>query len=163
MADMSAENARPGSTTASALNSKDTSRAATPSNAAAEKVPEDGSKFKTLLGILRKYVFSPRSHVAIRSSLCCARRRLKELTRFCCRFIGVSDLASVRFSLPAQLLEPRPNLGTFDTYGLRRLYGEVKLGKAWSDGSQSTGTIWTGQTRSLGQRNLKYACWEREC
>lgn len=28
------------------------------------------------------------------------------------RFIGVSDLAAVRFSLPAQLLEPRPNLGT---------------------------------------------------
>jgi hypothetical protein len=26
------------------------------------------------------------------------------------RFIGVSDLAAVRFSLPAQLLEPRPNL-----------------------------------------------------
>lgn len=26
------------------------------------------------------------------------------------RFIGVSDLASVRFSLPAQLLEPTPNL-----------------------------------------------------
>lgn len=30
-----------------------------------------------------------------------------------CRFIGVSDLAAVRFSLPAQLLEPTPNLGTF--------------------------------------------------
>ena len=28
-----------------------------------------------------------------------------------CRFIGVSDLAAVRFSLPAQLLEPTPNLG----------------------------------------------------
>lgn len=27
------------------------------------------------------------------------------------RFIGVSDIASVRFSLPAQLLEPTPNLG----------------------------------------------------
>jgi len=54
MADLSAENARPGSNAASALNSKDTSRAATPSNAPAEKAPEDGSKFKTLLGILRK-------------------------------------------------------------------------------------------------------------
>ncbi|KAH8174726.1 oxysterol-binding protein [Sarocladium implicatum] len=39
----------------------------------------DGSKLKTFLGILR-------------------------------RFIGVSDLAAVRFSLPAQLLEPTPNL-----------------------------------------------------
>lgn len=30
----------------------------------------------------------------------------------CCydRFIGVSDLAAVRFSLPSQLLEPTPNL-----------------------------------------------------
>lgn len=27
-----------------------------------------------------------------------------------CRFIGVADLASVRFSLPSQLLEPTPNL-----------------------------------------------------
>jgi hypothetical protein len=26
------------------------------------------------------------------------------------RFIGVADIASVRFSLPSQLLEPRPNL-----------------------------------------------------
>ena len=29
------------------------------------------------------------------------------------RFVGVADIASVRFSLPAQLLEPRPNLGMF--------------------------------------------------
>lgn len=28
----------------------------------------------------------------------------------CSRFIGVTDLASVRFSLPSQLLEPTPNL-----------------------------------------------------
>lgn len=28
------------------------------------------------------------------------------------RFIGVSDLAAIRFSLPAQLIEPIPNLGT---------------------------------------------------
>lgn len=27
-----------------------------------------------------------------------------------CRFIGVADIATVRFSLPAQLLEPTPNL-----------------------------------------------------
>ncbi|KAM0667411.1 hypothetical protein ACQRIT_003551 [Beauveria bassiana] len=39
----------------------------------------DGSKLRTFLGILRK-------------------------------FIGVSDLATVRFSLPSQLLEPTPNL-----------------------------------------------------
>lgn len=33
------------------------------------------------------------------------------LADFCpTRFIGVADLASVRFSLPSQLLEPTPNL-----------------------------------------------------
>jgi hypothetical protein len=62
-------------------------------------------------------------------ALRCARRRHKELTRGCRRFIGVSDLASVRFSLPAQLLEPRPNLGTFDTHGARRRHGEATLGR----------------------------------
>ncbi|MCJ1373785.1 hypothetical protein MMC20_005015 [Loxospora ochrophaea] len=44
-----------------------------------EKTPDDSSKLRTFLGILRK-------------------------------FIGVTDIASVRFSLPAQLLEPTPNL-----------------------------------------------------
>jgi hypothetical protein len=44
--------------------------------------------------------------------------RLQALTCWCYRFIGVSDLASVRFSLPAQLLEPRPNLGMFFTCGV---------------------------------------------
>lgn len=32
------------------------------------------------------------------------------LILLCTRFIGVSDIANVRFSLPAQLLEPTPNL-----------------------------------------------------
>ena len=36
---------------------------------------------------------------------------LKELANLTNRFIGVADIASVRFSLPAQLLEPTPNLG----------------------------------------------------
>ncbi|KAE8148811.1 hypothetical protein BDV25DRAFT_11207 [Aspergillus avenaceus] len=44
-----------------------------------EKVPDDSSKLKTFLSILRK-------------------------------FMGVADIASVRFSLPAHLLEPTPNL-----------------------------------------------------
>ncbi|UPX19340.1 uncharacterized protein EKO05_0009607 [Ascochyta rabiei] len=78
MADLAAENAHPGSTTNSATASNAASRASTP-GATGEKPPDDSSKFKTFLGILRK-------------------------------FIGVSDLAAVRFSLPAQLLEPRPNL-----------------------------------------------------
>ncbi|KAJ2904109.1 Oxysterol-binding protein-like protein 1 [Zalerion maritima] len=47
--------------------------------APAEEAPSDGSKLKTFLGIIKK-------------------------------FIGVADLAAVRFSLPSQLLEPTPNL-----------------------------------------------------
>lgn len=43
------------------------------------KVPDDSSKLRTFLSILK-------------------------------RFIGVTDIAAVRFSLPAQLLEPIPNL-----------------------------------------------------
>ncbi|KJZ77158.1 hypothetical protein HIM_03479 [Hirsutella minnesotensis 3608] len=46
---------------------------------APDETQSDGSKLKTFLGILKK-------------------------------FIGVSDLAAVRFSLPSQLLEPTPNL-----------------------------------------------------
>ncbi|PSN62421.1 hypothetical protein BS50DRAFT_118320 [Corynespora cassiicola Philippines] len=63
----------------SAVASKDASRASTPASAPAEKPPDDSSKLKTFLSVLR-------------------------------RFIGVADLAAVRFSLPAQLLEPTPNL-----------------------------------------------------
>lgn len=50
-----------------------------PTADAPEGPQSDGSKLRTFLGILK-------------------------------RFIGVSDLASVRFSLPSQLLEPTPNL-----------------------------------------------------
>lgn len=63
----------------SATTSTPASGASTPANAAVEKPPDESSKLKTFLGVLR-------------------------------RFIGVSDLAAVRFSLPAQLLEPTPNL-----------------------------------------------------
>ena len=61
------------------------------------------------------------------------------------RFIGVTDIASVRFSLPAQLLEPTPNLG-------KRQSGDdsislLMLGK-------STGTTLIGLRRSSGQ----YVC-----
>jgi len=48
---------------------------------AMDQTPDDSSKLRTFLSILK-------------------------------RFIGVSDMAAVRFSLPAQLLEPIPNLGT---------------------------------------------------
>jgi hypothetical protein len=39
--------------------------------------------------------------------------KLKTFLGILRRFIGVSDLASIRFSLPAHLLEPTPNLGMF--------------------------------------------------
>jgi hypothetical protein len=52
MADLAPEKAQTGSST-TALNSRDNSRAVTPS-AAAEKAPDDSSKFKTFLGILRR-------------------------------------------------------------------------------------------------------------
>ncbi|GAB7351350.1 hypothetical protein MBLNU459_g2034t1 [Dothideomycetes sp. NU459] len=71
---------------ASAPPSEQASRSSTPgvmaspaTSSLAEKTPDDGSKLKTFLSILKK-------------------------------FIGVSDIAAVRFSLPAQLLEPIPNL-----------------------------------------------------
>lgn len=73
-------------------NSLTTNGAAPPTaeTAPIEKEPDNSSKLKTFLGILR-------------------------------RFIGVSDLASIRFSLPAHLLEPTPNLGTF-RIDSRRIY-----------------------------------------
>ena len=37
------------------------------------------------------------------------------------RFVGVADIAAVRFSLPAQLLEPTPNLGK-DTKALQPVF-----------------------------------------
>lgn len=39
------------------------------------------------------------------------------------RFIGVSDIASVRFSLPSQLLEPRPNLEVGTLRSIPRING----------------------------------------
>jgi len=62
--------------------SASTSRASTPTPSEKlpdGKIPDDTSKLRTFLSILK-------------------------------RFIGVTDIAAVRFSLPAQLLEPIPNL-----------------------------------------------------
>lgn len=50
-----------------------------PTGPVSDKIVDEGSKLRTFLSILRK-------------------------------FIGVADIAAVRFSLPAQLLEPTPNL-----------------------------------------------------
>ncbi|KAF2869040.1 oxysterol-binding protein-like protein [Massariosphaeria phaeospora] len=80
MANLSANSAGSGASPAkSAAHSREASIASTSADAPVEKPPDDSSKLKTFLGVLR-------------------------------RFIGVSDLAAVRFSLPAQLMEPIPNL-----------------------------------------------------
>ena len=67
------------------------------------------------------------------------------------RFIGVADIASVRFSLPAHLLEPTPNLGRWFPWG----YTGAHLTK-WlltrSGVWQNTGTIWTDQRPLQGQQ-----------
>jgi hypothetical protein len=65
-----------------------------------EKAPDDSSKLKTFLSILRKYVSWGRPAPPFLGA-----------NMLAIRFVGVADIASVRFSLPAQLLEPRPNLG----------------------------------------------------
>ena len=54
MADLAPEKPQSASAPVSTLNSGANSRAATPSNAAAEKAPDDSSKFKTFLSILRR-------------------------------------------------------------------------------------------------------------
>ncbi|KAI9816510.1 MAG: hypothetical protein M1827_001642 [Pycnora praestabilis] len=69
----------PAPSLATSTASTETSASGPPAVTNAEKGPDDTSKLKTFLSILRK-------------------------------FVGVSDIASVRFSLPAQLLEPTPNL-----------------------------------------------------
>ena len=69
---------------------------------------DDSSKLKTLLSILRKYD----AHL-IGWRKCSYRTSWQDDTNGMglYRFIGVTDIASVRFSLPAQLMEPTPNLG----------------------------------------------------
>ncbi|CAE7209772.1 hypothetical protein P3342_011931 [Pyrenophora teres f. teres] len=121
MADPVPEKAPTGSAPSSAINSRDNSRAATPSHppaAAAERAPDDSSKFKTFLGILR-------------------------------RFIGVSDLAAVRFSLPAQLLEPRPNLEYW--HYLDRPDTFISIGDSDDDLGRMLGTL-----RFWFTKDLKY-------
>ncbi|KAK3305736.1 uncharacterized protein B0T15DRAFT_207845 [Chaetomium strumarium] len=63
----------------SSSSSNSTSEAPPPAATEADEPQNEGSKLRTFISILRK-------------------------------FIGVADLASVRFSLPSQLLEPTPNL-----------------------------------------------------
>lgn len=68
------------------------------------------------------------------------------------RFIGVADIASVRFSLPAHLLEPTPNLGRLSPWS----YAGAHLTK-WSLTRwgiwQNTGTTWIDQRPLQGQQD----------
>nr|POE48884.1 oxysterol-binding protein-like protein 1 [Quercus suber] len=84
--DITTDSADPTNPTASAPGSALSTRTSTPTPGASSKdiapdgkTPDDSSKLRTFLSILK-------------------------------RFIGVTDIAAVRFSLPAQLLEPIPNL-----------------------------------------------------
>ncbi|KAL6852692.1 hypothetical protein ACO1O0_007240 [Amphichorda felina] len=86
----------------------------------------EGSKLRTFLGILKKYVPSipvtpssqdgrdrtrnPQSANAGPERSNTTKNVPAAATSEPRRFIGVSDLAAVRFSLPSQLLEPTPNL-----------------------------------------------------
>ncbi|KAK7193046.1 oxysterol binding protein [Paraphaeosphaeria sporulosa] len=116
MAESSANSLAP----TSAAPSNEPSRASTPANAAVEKAPDEGSKLKTFLGVLR-------------------------------RFIGVSDLAAVRFSLPAQLLEPTPNLGTEYWNYLDRPETFISIG----DSDEPLGRM-LGTLRFWFTKDLKY-------
>ena len=76
---------------------------APPGLPASDHPPDETSKLKTFAMILRRYV----------AAFIFRDEKEKVLTgdSLDCRFIGVSDIATARFSLPAQLLEPIPNLG----------------------------------------------------
>jgi hypothetical protein len=90
-----------------------------------EKAPDESSKLKTFLSILRK-------------------------------FVGVSDIASVRFSLPAQLLEPTPNLEYWnyldrpETFARSAISPVINLPDSVSD--------WKS-TASAHQKNHWDGCW----
>src|SRR4051794_5409369 len=94
-----------------------------PTSAVSDKA-DDSSKLRTFLSILRKYVVKlgpPRRDLSchrLSGYITCALRARSHLTGQktmlmgpFTRFIGVADIATVRFSLPSQLLEPIPNLG----------------------------------------------------
>lgn len=66
-----------------------------------DKPQDDSSRLRLFLGLLRKYVETSRPRLSKNS----------EADQASYRFIGVPDMAAVRFSLPAQLIEPIPNLG----------------------------------------------------
>ncbi|KAJ3468768.1 hypothetical protein MRS44_002833 [Fusarium solani] len=73
----------------------------------------DGSKLRTFLGILKNFHRFPsplqgEMELALVSEVGAPTSPSSGAWRW--RFIGVSDLAAVRFSLPSQLLEPTPNL-----------------------------------------------------
>lgn len=73
-----------------------------PTSAVSDKAQDDMGKLRLFVSLLKKYV---NAHLFIRT-----RKNHVETDRD--RFIGVPDISAVRFSLPAQLIEPIPNLGT---------------------------------------------------
>jgi len=87
-------------------------------SAAMDKTPDEGSRLRTFLSILKKYEYhileqKVLEHGEIGTISDGAGNDCNNQANFWgLRFIGVADIANVRFSLPAQLMEPVPNLGT---------------------------------------------------
>ncbi|TAQ88159.1 hypothetical protein B7494_g3521 [Chlorociboria aeruginascens] len=100
------------------------SESSVPPAAATEKSPDDTSKLRMFLGILRK-------------------------------FIGVSDIASVRFSLPSQLLEPTPNLEYWNYLDQPNTF--IAIGDADDSFDRMLEVL-----RFWFTKDLKYCNWEVE-
>ena len=71
-----------------------------------EPAADEGSKVKGVVAVLRRWVWCGGGSGDGGSG-----RSITELVLTDDSFIGVADLAAVRFSLPAHLIEPIPNLG----------------------------------------------------
>jgi len=139
----------------SSSSSSSSSAASVGASSAPEKAPDDSSKIKTFLSILRKYV----------RSFCYMSIWEHPLTWPAVpdRFIGVADIASVRFSLPAQLLEPIPNLGQFlpASFGVcfngrRRSTTSWSIHGADAPDPQSTGPTSTDRRPLSGQSTIAF-------
>lgn len=118
------DTASPAPSSRSSVENADAPTSSVPTAYVSDKA-DDSSKLRTFLSILRKSVpFSPARNAAKKElrpptnlfeSYLAIRHRSYMIVGADwisqTRFIGVADIASVRFSLPAQLLEPIPNLG----------------------------------------------------
>ena len=141
MADPSATSLTPNS----AATSNEPSRVSTPANAPVEKAPDDGSKLKTFLGVLRRYALLPARPQA--------RPETTPKGGTCADRVG-PGLSACLISLPCA----SPSLRNFSSLGqtwVRRTYCEQEeLYRTQPDEEQSTCTTWTDQTPSSALATL---------